>query len=109
MIEGAGDADTEACPIATSTKDASGALPSIRPTADMATYTDDGSGRAAFTYDIEDMTGHAAPTMGAPDMPSFAFSPMDADIDCASSVDALAALTPLTLITGVAPAGSWCV
>ena len=42
-IEEAGDVDMEACPIATSTKDVSGAPPSICPTTDTATYMDGGS------------------------------------------------------------------
>ena len=64
-IEGVGDMDMEAYQIATSMKDALGAPPSVHPTADMATYTDDGSGRATSTCDVEDMTGSAAPTTGA--------------------------------------------
>ena len=83
-IEGAGDADTEACPIATSTKDASGAPLSIHLTADMATYMADGFGHAASARDIEDMTDSATPTTGAPAMPSSASSPMDTAISCAS-------------------------
>ena len=55
-IEGASDVDTEAYPIATYAKDASSAPPSIRLAADTATYTDDGSGRAASTHNIEDTT-----------------------------------------------------
>ena len=87
-------------------KDASGAPPSIRPIADTTTYTDDGSSRAAFACDVKDMTGHATPTTGAPDVPSFACSPMDVAIDYASPVDAMAALTPLTPSTGTVSAGS---
>ena len=99
--------NTEAYLVATSTKDASGAPPSIHPIMDMATYTDDGSSHAASACDIEDMTSHTVPTTGALDAPSSACSPMDAAIGCASSVDAMAAPTPLMLTTGAAAANSW--
>ena len=106
VIEGAGDADMEACPIATFVKDASGMPPSVCPTVDTATCTDDGSGSAASTYNVEDTNGHATASMGTPDAPSFACSPMDAAISCASPVDTMAVPTPLTLTTGMVPAGS---
>jgi len=106
VIEGAGDMDTEACPITTSVKDASGAPPSVRPTANMATCTDDASGRAPSAYDLEDTTSHAVPTTGALDVPYSSWSPIDTAIGCASPVDTVAAPTPLTLTTGAAPAGS---
>ena len=73
---------------------------------DMATYMDDGSGRATSAYDVEDMNGRAAPTTGASDVASSTCSLMDAATSCASSVDVVAAPTPLTLTTGAAPAGS---
>ena len=81
----------EACPIATSAKDASGALPSAHPTANTATCTDDSSGCAASTYDIEDTTGRVEATTGAPDALSSTYSPVDVAIGCASSVNAMAA------------------
>ena len=98
--------DTEACHVATSTKDALGAPPSVRPTANMATYMDGGSSCASSAYDVEDTTGHAAPATGAPDAPSSACSPMDVAIDCASLVDAVATPAPLMLATSVVLAGS---
>lgn len=97
----------EASPITTSMKVALGAPPSVHPTADMATCTDGGSGRASFAYDVEDTTGRAMPTMGALDAPSSACSPMDTAIGYASTIDAVATLTPLTPSTSTALAGSW--
>jgi len=67
---------------------------------------DEGSGRAASYYDVEDMTGRTTPTTGTLDMPSSACSPMETAIGCASLIDAVAAPTPLTLTTGATPAGS---
>ena len=67
---------------------------------DTATCMDDGSGRAASTRDVEDMTSRAACTTGTLDTPSSTYSPMDAAIGCASSVDAVAAPTLLMLTTG---------
>jgi len=64
--KGAGDADTEACPIATSTKDASGAPPSVHPDVDMATCMDGSSSHTSSAYDAEDTISHAAPATGAP-------------------------------------------
>ena len=81
--------------------------PSVYPTVDMATYTDDGSGRAASTCDIEDMTGCTTPAMGAPDVPSYACSPMDAAIGYASLVDVVATPMLLTLTISAALVGSW--
>ena len=101
-IEGAGDTDTEACPVVTSVKNASGAPLSVHPTADTATCTDNGSSHATSAHDIEDLTGRAAPAMGTPDVSSTC-SPMDAAIGYASLVDVVAAPTPLTLTTGAAP------
>ena len=98
--------DIEACRIATSMKDAWGALPSIYPAADMASCMDDYFGHAASSCGIEDTTGRIAPAPDAPDAPSFACSPMDVAIGCASPVDAMAAPMPLTLTTGVALVGS---
>ena len=83
-------------------KDALGAPPSVRPTADTATCMDDGSSRASSAYDIEDTTGRATPTTSAPNVPSFTCSPVDAAIGCASPVDVMAALTPLSLTSSVA-------
>ena len=60
-MEGAGDANTDACLIATSVKDDSGAPPSIRPTTDMTTCTDNGSGYTASTYEGEDMIRRTLP------------------------------------------------
>ena len=77
MIEGAGDADTETCPITTSAKDASGVPLSIRPTADMATCTNGGSSRTSSTYDAEDTVGHAAHATDPPDKTSSACSLVD--------------------------------
>jgi len=107
VIKGVGDVDTEACPITTPAKDASGAPPSVRPAADTATYTNGGSGRASSACDVEDTTSRAAPATGAPDTPSSACSPVDTAIGCASPVDAVATPTPLTPSTGAATAGSW--
>ena len=76
--------------------------PSIFPIVDTATCMDNGSDSAAFAHDVEDMTGCAAPTTGALDAPS-----PDAAISYASSVDAVATLTPLALTTNAAPAVSW--
>jgi len=73
---------------------------------DMATYTDDGSGRAAFAYNVEDMTDHAMLATGALDAPSSACSPMDTAIGCASPIDAMAAPMPLKPSTCAATAGS---
>ena len=98
--------DREAYLVATSTKDALGVPPSVRSAMDMATCMDDGSGHAASACDIKDTTGHAAPTMGTPDMPSSTCSPMDAAIGCASSIDVVAAPTPLMLTTSAVPVGS---
>ena len=67
----------------------------MRPTADMATRTDNGSGHTAFACDVKDTTGRAALATGASDAPSSAYSPMDAAIGYASSVDTVAAPTPL--------------
>ena len=99
--------DTEACSIATSMKDALGAPPSVRPTADTATHTDDSSGHAAFACDIEDTTGRAKLTTGALDAPSSSYSPVDAAIGYTSLVNAEASPTPLTLTTGTTPSGFW--
>ena len=96
--------DTEACPVATSVKDASGMPLSICPATDMATYTDDGSGYLCLRH-----RGHDRPRCahhGPPDAPSSASSLVDAAISCASPVDAMAALTPLTLTTDMALASS---
>ena len=98
--------DTNARPVATSTKDALGVPPSVRPTVDMATCTNGGSGRTSSTYDTGDMIVNATPTTGALDVPSSACTPMDTNTGCASSVNAMAAPTPLTLTTSAAPAGS---
>ena len=98
--------DTEACPIATSTMDASGVPPSLRPTADMATYMDGGSVHASFAYDIEDTISHAVPATATPDVPSFTCSPVDMDIGYASPIDVVAAPTPLTHSISAAIAGS---
>ena len=108
MIEGVGDTDTEAYPITTSTKDASGVPPSTSPTANTTTCMDDGSG-AASAYDVKDMTDQAAPAMGALDTPSFVCSPTDTAIGYASQVNVVAAPTPLTLTTGMTPVSSWCI
>ena len=51
-VEGAGDVDTEAYPVATSAKDASGAPSSICPTGEVATRTDDSSDCDASAYDV---------------------------------------------------------
>ena len=99
--------DMEACPITTSMKDASGAPPSVCPTVDMATYMDNGSDCAASVYDVEDTTGRARTTTGAPDAPSSACSPVDIAINCTSLLDVVATLNPLALTTGMASAGSW--
>ena len=98
--------DTEACLIATSMKDALGVPPSVRPATNTATYMNDGSGRAASACNIEDTTGRTAPTTGAPDVPSFVCSPMDAAIGYASPVDVVATPMPLTPSTGAAIVGS---
>ena len=96
----------EACPVATSAKDALGVPPSVHPTTDTATCTNNGFGHATSAYDVEYMTSHAVPAKGAPDVPSSSCSPMDSAIGCTSPVNVVAAPTPLTLTTGAAPAGS---
>ena len=96
----------EAHLVATSTKDASGAPPSIHPAEDTGTYTNDGSDCAVFAYDIEDTTGRVALAMGALNAPSSTYSPVDATIDCASPNDTVAAPMPLMLTTGAALVGS---
>ena len=106
-IEGAGDAVTEAYPIATSTKDTLGVPPSVRPAVNTATCMDGGSGCASSACDTEDMIGHAAPTMGTLDALSSVCSPMDATFGYASPVDAMAAPTPLVPTIGASPVGSW--
>ena len=106
MIEGAGDVDVEAYPIATSTKDASSALASICLAAGMATRTDDGSGYVTSAYDVVATPSRATAATGTPDTPSSACSPMDTDIGCASSVDTVVAPTPLMPSIGAAIAGS---
>ena len=108
-IEGVGDVDTEAYPVATSAKDASGVPLSVRCTTDMATCTNDGSGRAASAHDIEDTTGHAVPATGTPDARPFVCSPVDTAIGWASSVDATADPAPLPLTYGATSADFWCV
>ena len=62
---------------------------------------------AISAYDVTATPSRAMPAMGAPDMPSSICSPMDAAIGCASPVDVVAALAPLQLTSGAAPAGPW--
>ena len=81
--------------------------PSVYPATDMDTYTYNDSDHAASAYDVEDTTGRTTPATGTLDVPSSTCSPVDTAIGCASPVDAVAAATPLTLITGAAPAGYW--
>jgi len=108
-----------------STTDASGTSSSIRPIVEADTYVDDDSGYAVpacdvmatckddglgcviFAYDIAATPGHATFTMGASDTPSSVCSPMDAATGYAPLVDAMAALAPLPLASGVTPVGSW--
>ena len=61
----------------------------------MATYTDDDFGYSVSACDVAAAPGYATPAIGSPDMPSFVCSPMDATIDYASPVDAVAAPLPL--------------
>ena len=79
-VEGVGDVDAEAYPIATSAKDATGVPSFVYPAIDTATCMDDGSGYAASSYDIMATPGCATSSMGAPDMPSSVRSPMHAAI-----------------------------
>jgi hypothetical protein len=75
--------------------------------ADMTTYADDNFGSIVFACDVAAVPGHAMSTTGAPDMPSSICSLMDVATGRASPVDAMAALAPLLLTFGVAPADSW--
>ena len=106
VVEGVGDVDAEACPVATSTKDASGVLSSVCPAREVATHTNDASSYDVSAYDVVATPSCATPTMGAPDVPSFICPPMDAAIGCASPVDVVAAPAPLSLTYNTAPAGS---
>jgi hypothetical protein len=69
MEEGAGATDAEACPIAMSAKDTSGASSSISPTVDATTCVDGGSDCAVSAYDTMTTPSHATPAMGALDVP----------------------------------------
>lgn len=98
--------DTEACPIATPAKGASGAPSSACPTTGVATHTEDVSGCTALASNIMAVPGHTSPAMGASDTPSFVRSPMDAPTGCACSVNATTALAPLPLTSSAERANS---
>lgn len=83
-----------------------GVPPFVHLTMDMPTYMDGGSDHASSAFDAKDTTSHVAPTTGALDMPSSTYPLMDIATSYASPVDIVAAPTPLTLTTGMAPAGS---